>query len=51
MTGVIVAAVAPWSGVTPVRKYVNNSSFVHGTGEGLAWVSGGQIQLSTTAPE
>ena len=48
MTAVIVAAVAPCNGLAPVRRYVNNSSSVHGIGDGLAAVSGGAIHPSTS---
>ena len=50
MTSVIVPAVAPCSGLMPVRRYLNNSSSVHGIGEGLAAVSAGAIHPSTSAP-
>jgi|HubBroStandDraft_1064217.scaffolds.fasta_scaffold496932_2 hypothetical protein len=41
ITSVIVAAVAPCSGLAPVRRYWNNSFSVHGTGDGLAAVNAG----------
>jgi len=51
ITRAMMLPVPPCSGVTPVRRYVNSSSCVHGTGDGLAPVSAGAPAGNTRTGE